>query len=80
MMAVMVVGTLLLITVNTVMSISVAHATTYTKSQKAAQVMGIWLLPVVGALAAWVFLREDDLGPPPPENPHPDRNDFKAWY
>lgn len=69
-------GALLFTTLNVVVSVLVARAPVYTKSQKTAQIFGIWLVPIAGVLVAWLFLKENDPGPF--ANPHPDTDDLKT--
>jgi hypothetical protein len=64
--------------INLAVSLLVARAPAYTSGQKVVQITGIWLLPIIGAVVAWGFLRENT--PDPVENPHPDEDDHKMLH
>ncbi len=50
---------LLIVLINTVVTIAVVRSTAYERSQKLFQLALIWLLPVVGAALSWYVLREE---------------------
>jgi len=44
---------------NTAASVGLLFSAAYTNSQKGLQLALIWLVPVLGVVAVWIFLREN---------------------
>lgn len=63
---------------NLFVSLAVLRSEVLEPEQKIAQLALVWLLPVVGAILAWLVLR-DDRQPRRGENPHADRHDPGDW-
>ena len=64
---------------NLIVTILLLRAPDYDRSQKAIQTLLVWLLPVIGAVLVWQFLRAERV-PPEQENPFPEHRDAVGGY
>jgi len=71
-----VIGGIVLIAINLAVCIGLFRSYSYSRNQKIVQVLLVFLLPVAGAVAVWLFLRENT--PLPPTNTYADTDDLKT--